>query len=107
LTIPDLFDSLQSSIWGDVIKPQDNLKLSGLRRALQRQYMEAMISMLLRQADVPEDASTVARYELKQLQKSIDRAMGRVNEKEVYTKAHLEEARDRISKALEAQLQSK
>jgi len=106
LTIPDLFDSLQSSIWRDVIKPQDNLKLSGLRRALQRQYMEAMISMLLRQVDVPEDARTVARYELKQLQKSIDRAMGRVNEKEVYTKAHLEEARDRIGKALEAQLQS-
>ncbi|MBW4444312.1 MAG: zinc-dependent metalloprotease [Plectolyngbya sp. WJT66-NPBG17] len=106
LTIPDLFDSLQSSIWGDVIKPQDNLKLSGLRRALQRQHMEAMISMLLRQAEVPEDARTVARYELKQLQKSIDRAMGRVNEKEIYTKAHLEEARDRIGKALEAQLQS-
>ncbi|MGG6263581.1 MULTISPECIES: zinc-dependent metalloprotease [unclassified Leptolyngbya] len=106
LTIPELFDSLQSSIWGDVITPQDNLKLSGLRRALQRQYMEAMISMMLRQADVPEDARTVARYELKQLQKSIDRALRRVNEKEVYTKAHLEEARDRIGKALEAQLQS-
>ncbi|MBD1846180.1 zinc-dependent metalloprotease [Cyanobacteria bacterium FACHB-63] len=106
LTIPDLFDSLQSSIWGDVIKPQDNLKLSGLRRALQRQHMEAMISMLLRQAQVPEDARTVARYELKQLQRSIDRAVGRVNEKEVYTKAHLEEARDRIAKALDAQLQS-
>lgn len=106
LTIPELFDSLQASIWGDVIKPQDNLKLSGLRRALQRQYMEAMISMLLRQVDVPQDARTVARYELRQLQRSIDRAIGRVNEKEVYTKAHLEEARDRIAKALDAQLQS-
>ncbi|MEP0980156.1 zinc-dependent metalloprotease [Leptolyngbya sp. FACHB-17] len=106
LTIPELFDSLQSSIWGDVIKPQDNLKLSGLRRALQRQYMEAMISMLLRQAPVPEDARTVARYELRQLRRSIDRALGRVSEKEVYTKAHLEEARDRIAKALDAQLQS-
>ncbi|HTL88985.1 MAG TPA: zinc-dependent metalloprotease [Leptolyngbya sp.] len=106
LTIPDLFDSLQSSIWGDVIKPSDNLKLSGLRRALQRQHMEAMISMMLRQVDAPEDARTVARYELKQLRKSIDRAIGRVNEKEIYTQAHLEEARDRISKALDAQLQS-
>lgn len=105
-TIPELFDSLQSSIWGDVINPQDNLKLSGLRRALQRQYMEAMISMMLRQVDVPEDARTVARYELKQLRNSVDRAMRRVNEKEVYTKAHLEEARDRIAKALDAQLQS-
>ena len=106
LTIPDLFDSLQSSIWGEVIKPQDNLKLSSLRRALQRQHMEAMISMLLRKVDAPEDAQTVARYKLKQLQKSIAQAVGKVNEKEVYTKAHLEEARDRIGKALEAQLQS-
>ncbi|WP_225895266.1 zinc-dependent metalloprotease [Leptolyngbya sp. NIES-2104] len=106
MTIPDLFDTLQSSIWGDVIKPQDNLKLSGLRRALQRQYMEAMIAMMLRQADAPDDARTVARYELKQLHQAIDRAMRRVNEKEIYTKAHLEEARDRIAKALDAQLQS-
>jgi predicted Zn-dependent protease len=106
LTIPDLFDSLQSSIWGDVIDPKDNLKLSGLRRALQRQYMNAMISMVLREVEAPEDARTVARYELRKLQKSIDRAMRKVNDKEIYTKAHLEEAQDRIGKALEAQLRS-
>ncbi|MBW4420623.1 MAG: zinc-dependent metalloprotease [Myxacorys californica WJT36-NPBG1] len=106
LTIPDLFDSLQTSIWGDVIKPKDNLKLSGLRRALQRQYMNVLVAMVLRQADALEDARTVARYELKQLHRSIDGAMRKVNDKEIYTKAHLEEARDRIAKALDAQLQS-
>jgi predicted Zn-dependent protease len=106
LTIPELFDSLQSSIWGDVINPKDNFKLSGLRRALQRQHMNALISMTLREVDAPEDARTVARYELRKLQKSIDRSMRRVNDKDIYTKAHLEEAQDRISKALEAQLRS-
>ncbi|WNZ44815.1 zinc-dependent metalloprotease [Leptolyngbya boryana CZ1] len=106
LTIPDLFDSLQSSIWGEVTNPKDNLKLSGLRRALQRQYMNAMISMILREVEVPEDARTVARYELRKLQKSIDRAMRKVNDRDIYTKAHLEEAQDRIGKALEAQLRS-
>lgn len=106
LTIPDLFDSLQSSIWGEIINPPDNLKLSGLRRALQRQYMNAMVSMVLREVDAPEDARTVARYELRRLHKSIDRALRKVNEKEIYTKAHLEEAQDRIGKALEAQLRS-
>ncbi|MCU0550753.1 MAG: zinc-dependent metalloprotease [Leptolyngbya sp. Prado105] len=106
LTIPDLFDSLQSSIWGEVINPKDNLKLSGLRRALQRQYMNAMISMTLREVEAPEDARTVARYQLRKLQRSIDRAMRKVNDKEIYTKAHLEEAQDRIGKALEAQLRS-
>ncbi len=106
LTIPDLFDALQTSIWGDVIKPPETLKLSGLRRELQRQHMSAMVGMLLRQVDAPEDARTVARYELKQLYQAIDRAMNRVNDKDIYTKAHLEEARDRIAKALNAQLQS-
>jgi hypothetical protein len=106
LTIPELFDSLQTSIWGDVIKPQDQLKLSGLRRALQRQYMNTLVAMILRQIDAPEDARTVARYELKQLHRSIGKAMNKVNDKDIYTKAHLEEARDRIAKALDAQLQS-
>lgn len=106
LTIPELFDSLQSSIWSDVISPPEQLKMSGLRRALQRQYMNTMVAMILRQTDAPEDARTVARYELKKLHRSIDRAIKRVEDKDVYTKAHLEEASDRIGKALEAQLQS-
>ncbi|NDJ16124.1 zinc-dependent metalloprotease [Myxacorys almedinensis] len=107
LTIPDLFDSLQTSIWGDVIQPTDNLKLSSLRRALQRQYMNLLVDMVLRQVDAPEDARTVARYELKQLHRSIDRAMRKVSDREIYTKAHLEEARDRIAKTLDAPLQSR
>jgi Met-zincin/Domain of unknown function (DUF5117) len=107
LTIPDLFSSLQTSIWGEVLRPADQpLKLSGLRRGLQRQQMDILIAMLLRQVDTPEDARTVARYELKQLQGAIGPALRKVNDKDIYTKAHLEEARDRISKALEAQLQS-
>jgi hypothetical protein len=73
---------------------------------LQRQYMNAMVSMVLREVDAPEDARTVARYELRKLHKSIGRSLRKVNEKEIYTKAHLEEAQDRIGKALEAQLRS-
>lgn len=106
ITIPELFDSLQMSIWSEVIRPQDNFKLSSLRRALQRQYMNEMIAMVLRQSNVPEDARTVARYQLRKLYRSIDRAMNRIDDKDVYTKAHLEEAYDRIGKALNAQLQS-
>jgi Met-zincin/Domain of unknown function (DUF5117) len=107
LTIPELFDSLQTSIWGEVIKPAAPLlKLSGLRRAIQRQHMNILIAMLLRQVDTPEDARTVARYELKQIQAAIGKALGKVDEKDIYTKAHLEEVRDRIDKAITAQLQS-
>nr|WP_242041654.1 zinc-dependent metalloprotease [Alkalinema sp. FACHB-956] len=105
LTIPELFDTVQAGIWGDVVQAGDTLKLSGLRRALQREYLNAMVGIVLRQVDVPEDARTVARYELKQLRDGISRGLKRVDEKDVYTLAHLEEARDRITKTLEAQLQ--
>ncbi len=106
LTIPELFDSLQTSIWGEVMKPEGTVKLSGLRRAIQREHMNVLIALILRKANAPEDARTVARYELKQLQGSIGHALRKVNDQDIYTKAHLEEARDRISKALDAQLQS-
>jgi len=61
---------------------------------------------VLRQVNAPEDARTIARYELKQLHGRLDRAMRKVDDKDLYTKAHLEEAHDRIGKALDAQLQS-
>ncbi len=106
MTIPELFDTLQTGIWGEVLQPGDRVKLSGLRRALQREYMNALIGMVLRQVDAPEDARTIARYELKQLHGKLDRAMRKVDDKDLYTKAHLEEAHDRIGKALDAELQS-
>jgi hypothetical protein len=106
LSIPELFDTLQQGIWGEVLDPQNNnFTLSSLRRALQREYMNTMIDMVLRRGDVPEDARTVARYELKMLRDAIGKAMRRVDEKNIYTLAHLEESRDRISKAIEAPLQ--
>jgi hypothetical protein len=107
LTIPELFDSVQQGIWGEVLAPNDGLKLSSLRRALQREHMDTLIAMVLRREDVPEDARTVARYELKQLRDGINRSMRKVNEKDIYTLAHLEEARDRIVKAIDAPLQSR
>jgi predicted Zn-dependent protease len=106
MTIPELMDDLQTGIWSEVFKPTDQFKLSGLRRALQRQYMNALVDIVLRRTDAPEDAITVARYELKQLNRAIDKSMGKADEKDVYTQAHLEEARDRITKALDAQLQA-
>jgi type IV pilus biogenesis protein CpaD/CtpE len=63
--------------------------------------------MVLRTATVPEDARTLAWYELRGLRKGLDRAMKKQDKNlDTYTKAHLEETRDRITKALDAQLQS-
>jgi hypothetical protein len=63
--------------------------------------------MVLRQSDVPEDARTLAWYELRQLDDEIRVALRkRGDDLDTYTKAHLEETRDRLLKALDAQIQS-
>ncbi|MBD2446041.1 zinc-dependent metalloprotease [Nostoc sp. FACHB-152] len=102
LTLPELFDTLQNGIWTEVIKPQGSgLQISSLRRGLQREYLDILIDMVLRKQYVPEDARTLAWYKLKQL----DEKLAQVNSNDEYSKAHILETRDRIEKALNAQLQ--
>ncbi|MFW9260607.1 zinc-dependent metalloprotease [Nostoc sp. CALU 546] len=102
LTLPELFETLQSGIWTEVIKPKGKpMKIASLRRGLQRQYLDILTGMVLRKEYVPEDARTLAWYKLKQL----DEKLKGVNSDDEYTKAHLLETRDRIEKVLNAPLQ--
>jgi hypothetical protein len=102
LTMPELFTTLQTGIWTEVLQPKGKLQISSLRRGLQRQYVNFLTAMVLRKVDVPEDARTLAWYKLKQL----DQQLKRVRSDDEYTKAHLLETRDRIEKALDAPLQA-
>ncbi|WP_392533715.1 zinc-dependent metalloprotease [Nostoc sp. C117] len=103
LTLPELFDTLQSDIWTEVIKPKAKpMKITSLRRGLQREYLDILTAMVLRKEYVPEDARTLAWYKLKQL----DDKLKEVNSEDEYTKAHLLETRDRIEKVLNAPLQA-
>jgi hypothetical protein len=100
LTLPELFDTLQTGIWSEVFQPKDQLKISSLRRGLQREYLEILMEMVLRKESVPEDARTLAWYKLKQLNSKIRTA----NSQDEYTQAFLLETRDRIEKILNAPL---
>ncbi|MEH2070250.1 MAG: zinc-dependent metalloprotease [Nostoc sp.] len=103
LTLPELFDTLQSGIWTEVLKPKAKpMKIASLRRGLQREYLDILSGMVLRKENVPEDARTLAWYKLKQL----DEKLKNVNSDDEYTKAHLLETRDRIEKILNAPLQA-
>lgn len=103
LTLPELFDTLQSGIWTEVIKPKGQpMKIASLRRGLQRQYLDILTAMVLRKEYVPEDARTLAWYKLRQLNEKLKG----VNSEDEYTKAHLLETRDRIEKVLNAPLQA-
>ncbi|WP_341526606.1 zinc-dependent metalloprotease [Nostoc sp. UHCC 0302] len=102
LTLPELFDTLQSGIWTEVLKPKNQpLKITSLRRGLQREYLNILTAMVLRKESVPEDARTLAWYKLTQL----DDKLKQVNSDDEYTKAHILETRDRIEKILNAPLQ--
>ena len=108
LTLPELFTTLQSSIWTEVVEPDKKAtNISSLRRALQRQHLKIMSDMVLRSVDVPEDARTLAWYNLRRLQGKLNKALSRSERLDDYTKAHLEETSDRISKILDAQIQSR
>ncbi len=102
LSLPELFNNLHEGIWTEVIKPKGRLKISSLRRGLQREYLDVLKEMVLRKESVPEDARTLAWYKLRQLNQQLQG----LNSEDEYTKAHLWESRDRITKVLNAPLQS-
>ncbi len=101
LSLPELFDTLQSGIWTEVINPKSkSLKISSLRRGLQREYLDILTAMVLRKKVVPEDARTLAWYKIRQLRDKL----ASVHATDEYTQAHLLETRDRIEKILNAPL---
>lgn len=109
LTIPELFNSLQDGIWTEILPSQNKeLKISSLRRGLQREHLDILISMVLRTEAVPEDARSLAWQKLRQLRENIKNTLRKQGKNmDDYTKAHLEETSDRITKVLDAPLRSK
>ncbi|WP_413166408.1 zinc-dependent metalloprotease [Capilliphycus salinus ALCB114379] len=107
LTMPELFEALQNSIWTEVLQPEEGVEISGIRRSLQREHLNLLTKMVLREVSVPEDALTLAWFQLKQLQEVLDKTLEKHNDgMNAYTLAHLEMTRDRIVKTLGAQLQT-
>ncbi|NEP37961.1 MAG: peptidase M43, partial [Okeania sp. SIO2H7] len=108
LKLPELFDTLQNSIWTEVLESSGGeVKISSMRRSLQREHLNLLISMVLRNRTVPEDARSLAWYKLRQLNEDLEKLIKKRGKKmNLYIIAHLEETRDRIVKTLNAQLQS-
>jgi len=108
LTLPELFDTLQTGIFSEVLQPDRKLRqISSLRGALQSQYLNVLTGMVLRTTTVPEAARTLAWYKLGQLRDALNQKLSHTSKLDEYTLAHLAETRDRINKALNAELQSK
>ncbi|MEA5616827.1 zinc-dependent metalloprotease [Cronbergia sp. UHCC 0137] len=101
LSLPELFNTLQNGIWTEILQPKGQVKISSLRRGLQREHLNILMGMVLRTEEVPEDARTLAWYKLGQLNQQLKK----VTSQDEYTKAHLAETSDRINKTLNAPLQ--
>ena len=106
LSLPELFDTLQTGIWTEVLT-QELKPISSIRRSMQRAHLNILLEIVLRHTNVIEDGRTIAWYDLRQLLWAIDtRLQQSQSNLDIYTLAHLQETGDRIKKALNAQLLS-
>ena len=101
-TMADMFTDLRRAIWSEIVSKEN---INSFRRRLQRYHLDKDIEMVTRdRSDIPEDARTLARNDLKVLKGAIPGALVNPN-LDLITKAHLEESQARIDAALKAGLE--
>ena len=111
LGIPELFGTLTQAIWTELgLRPgsrQGTARSTGsVRRDVQRAHLNAMIRMAVNPAPrTPEDARALARATLVDLEGRLAHALDDDRASlDAYTLAHLADSRERIARALEAQM---
>jgi hypothetical protein len=95
-----LLDGLRDSIWTEARAAAPDT--ASPRRALQRDHLRRMISMVTQGAGAPEDARTMARHTLKTLRAQL--AAAQTCAADVATRARFEESAARIDEALKANI---
>lgn len=126
LSLPELFETLMTEIWSELLLDEPP-HISSLRRGLQRQHLKILSNMALRNVDAvgeatnimdaaiafetldaPEDARILARYQLRQLGEMLEDTLRRHDDElEMLTLAHMQDALDRIDKVIRAPLRSR
>ena len=76
-TLGELFSGIQDSIWAETKAPGASLDINSYRRSLQREHLRRLISMVLREAAVPEDARTLSRHHLVSLRTQLQSALAK------------------------------
>ena len=112
LTLPELLNTVSGSVWTELeAKAEGEYTarkplISSLRRNLQREHLERLITLTLpgsSQGAAGRTISTLAGEQLRQIVKKIEAAQAASADKhDPYTTAHLAQAKDRITKALDA-----
>jgi hypothetical protein len=122
-TMANLFDGLNVSIWSEL--DSSSTRISTLRRNLQREQLRHLVRLTNRPVQaptppasaspyappplpppaLPDDATTLARASLLEIQTKVRKALGAGKQVEATTRAHLQEIQSRITSALQAQMQ--
>jgi len=102
VTLGEVFTGVREAIWSE-LKASENI--NSFRRNLQRRHLEILTRLVLASGAGPEDARTLARADLTDIESGITAALKNpVAKLDRITRAHLEETRDRIAAALNAQM---
>ena len=113
-TLPELFSGITDAVWVELEKEtgakqwsNSDAFISSFRRGLQREHLKQLIKLLLdAESGTPEDARSLARHHLGQINTRIQRvlqnAQGQLDD---YSLAHLQESQVRVAKALDASFQ--
>jgi hypothetical protein len=110
LDLPELFETLTDAIWAELgirpgSKPGSARNIGSVRRDAQRLHLDALIRMVVDPAPgTPADARALARAALVELDELLGHALDHDRQLDAYTRAHLADARERITRALEAQM---
>jgi hypothetical protein len=105
VTIPELFGAVTTAVWSEMGATPRNV--SATRRDLQRAYIDRMTELVVKPpARTPADARSVARAQLTSLNRRLATGLASATRFDAYTRAHLEESRARITKALDAGLEA-
>lgn len=99
-TVAELISTLHQGVWSEPAR-------TPIRRNLQRSYVSEMVRLMLNERPffappAPEDARSLARYELLQLSEQLGRSLSGGGHLDATTRAHVLETKARIDRALDA-----
>jgi hypothetical protein len=98
LSVADLYDAIQASIWSD-LKGSGDITL--MRRNLQREHVKRVTYALTRNVSLPADARSIQRLNAQELVKQLRTAQARPGlSKEA--RAHLADSLNTLEEALKA-----
>lgn len=102
LTLSEVMTTVTDRVWRECAKPTRGMAESSFRRNLQREHTERLITLsLLNSSNATlRTISTLAASELRRVDSTAEQALK--SEPDAYTKAHLQDVRARIARALDA-----